>query len=348
MLYTPNAGQRGQDGVPDERAELFRKLDRAWSRRRTPAWSTDAYRLVWSEADGLPGLVVDCFGDRVVAQFLTAGMETRKSLILEWLVSHLKPRGIFERSEGVGRSREGLAKIRQWLYPVSVPSELDQPAVIQEGPLRFWVDVVSGQKTGFYLDQRAARRCLQTRKFSGDVLDGFSYTGGFAFSALLAGAGRAVAVDSSARALETLRLNAELNGLANRVKTVRAKVGDYLIQAAARGEKYGLVILDPPAFTRSQEQRERALAGLRELHTRAALVLSPGGYLLTCSCSHHVSPKDLLHAAISGLRRAGRSLKVKSQFGPDADHPEIMQVPESRYLSCIFAQAGTLAAPARP
>jgi len=206
--------------------------------------------------------------------------------------------------------------------------------------LRFGVDMVHGQKTGFYLDQRAARRCLQSQKFSGNVLDCFSYTGGFSFSALLAGAERAVAVDSSAHALETLQANAQLNGLADRVQPVRAKVFDYLVQAAARGEKYGLVILDPPAFTRNQEQREKALGGLRELHSRAALLVEPGGFLLTCSCSHHISPKDLLHTAILGLRRSGRSLKVKSQFGPDADHPEIMQVPESRYLSCVFAQIG--------
>jgi len=154
LLYTPSAGQRGTDGVPDERTELFRKLDRARSRRRDFDWQTDAYRLVWSEADGLPGLVVDCFGDRVVAQFLTAGMEKRKAWIVEWLVSHLKPRGVFERSEGVGRSREGLVPVRQWLYPASPAAELNAPAVIQEGPLRFWVDVVGGQKTGFYLDQR--------------------------------------------------------------------------------------------------------------------------------------------------------------------------------------------------
>ncbi|NTV53443.1 MAG: class I SAM-dependent rRNA methyltransferase [Candidatus Firestonebacteria bacterium] len=340
MLYTPSAGQRGPDGVPEERTELFRKLDRARSRRQEYNWDTDAFRLVWSEADGLPGLVVDCFGDRVVAQFLTAGMEARKALVLEWLVSRLKPRGVFERSEGVGRSREGLQPVRQWLYPASPAEELNPPAVISEGPLRFWVDVVGGQKTGFYLDQRAARRCLQGRAFSGNVLDCFAYTGGFSLSALQAGASRAVAVDSSARALETLRANAELNGLGSRVQPIRAKVFDFLTQAAQRGEKYGLVILDPPAFTRSREHRERALAGLRDLHSRAGLVLEPGGYLLTCSCSHHVASKDLLHAAISGLRRIGRSLKVKSQFGPDADHPEIMQVPESRYLACVFAQVG--------
>jgi 23S rRNA (cytosine1962-C5)-methyltransferase len=341
LLYTPRAGERSPAGVPDERLELFRKLDRARSRRAEFDWSTDACRLVWSEADGLPGLVVDCFADRVVAQFLTAGMEVRKALILEWLVARLKPRGIFERSEGLGRSREGLSPVRQWLYPPAPGEDLNQPVIIREGALRFWVDVVGGQKTGFYLDQRAARRCLQGQKFSGDALDAFAYTGGFSFSALHAGAGRVVAVDSSARALQTLAANAELNGLAGRVTPVRAKVFDYLAQAAVRGERYGLVVLDPPAFARSQEHREPALAGLLELHNRAGKVLAPGGWLLTCSCSHHISPKDLLHAAISGLRRSGRSLKVKSQFGPDADHPEIMQVPESRYLSCVFAQAGS-------
>jgi 23S rRNA (cytosine1962-C5)-methyltransferase len=190
------------------------------------------------------------------------------------------------------------------------------------------------------LDQRAARRYVQTRKFSGPVLDCFSYTGGFALSALLAGASRAVAVDSSAHALETLRRNAELNGLSGRVQIERAKVFDFLTHAAQRHEQYEMVVLDPPAFTRCREHRERAMDGLRELHRRAAALIRPQGYLLTCSCSHHIAHKDLLRSAISGLRQAGRTLKVRAEFGPDADHPEKMQVPESRYLSCIFAQLG--------
>ncbi len=160
MLYSPAAAQRGTNGLPDERVELFRKLDRAWSRRQTLALPTNAYRLVWSEADGLPGLVCDRFGDRWVVQCLTAGMEARKPLILEWLVSHLKPRGIFERSEGIGRSREGLLPVRQWLYPQHPEPELLEPVAIQEGALRFWVDVGGGRKPVFiWISARPAVTC---------------------------------------------------------------------------------------------------------------------------------------------------------------------------------------------
>ncbi len=340
MLYSPEAGVRGLDGEPNEQAELYRKLDRAWSRRQTLVLPTNAYRVVWSEADGLPGFVCDRFGDLVVMQCLTAGMEARKPILLEWIRSHLKPRGIFERSEGIGRTREGLLPVRGWLFPSEPDPSYAEPVTIQEGDLKFWVDVVGGQKTGFYLDQRAARRYLQSRTFTGPVLDCFCYTGGLALSALKAGASRADAVDSSAHALETVRANAQVNGLTDRLQVHKSKVFDYLEAAVARGDKYELVILDPPAFTRSREHRERAMSGLRELHRRAAALIQPGGYLLTCSCSHHIARKDLLQTAILGLRQSNRTLKVRAEFGPDADHPEKIQIPESRYLTCLFAQVG--------
>jgi 23S rRNA (cytosine1962-C5)-methyltransferase len=338
MLYSPAAGARYPDGVPDERVELGRKLDRAWTRRQELKLDSDAVRLIWSEADGLPGVVCDRFADLAVVQFLTAGAERRRDLVIEWLASHLKPRGIFERSLGPGRSREGLPPHLGWAWLPTGAAEPDPVLTIQEGPLRFRVDVAGGQKTGFYLDQRAARRLLQEQRLQGSVLDCFCYTGGFAVSAAFAGAERVVAVDSSAPALELLAANAALNGYSGRIQPVRAKAFTYLTQAAERGETFQTVILDPPAFARNRAQRARALAGYRELHRRAAQLLAPGGSLLTCSCSHVITPRDLKASVLAGARDGGRRLKVLSEFGPDADHPHRSQVPESRYLACLFAR----------
>lgn len=338
LLYSPAAGARYPNGVPDERVELGRKLDRAWTRRQELKLDTDAVRLIWSEADGLPGVVSDRFGDLVVVQFLTAGAERRRGPVIEWLASHLRPRGIYERSLGPGRSREGLPPRLGWAWLPAGAGEPEPGVVITEGPLRFRVDVAGGQKTGFYLDQRAARRLLQEQRLQGSVLDCFCYTGGFSVSAAYAGAEQVTAVDSSAPALELLAANAALNGYSGRIRPVRAKAFTYLTQAAERGETFDTLILDPPPFARNRAQRARALAGYRELHRRAAQLLAPGGALLTCSCSHVITPRDLKASVLAGARDGGRRLKVQSEFGPDADHPHKSQVPESRYLSCLFAR----------
>jgi len=338
VLYSPAAGARYPEGVPDERIELARKLDRAWNRRRGLKLDSDAVRLVWSEADALPGMVCDRYADVVVVQFLTAGAERRRDWVIAWLGAHLKPRGIYERSLGPGRSREGLPPRLGWIWLPAGAPEPEPVVSIQEGPLRFRVGLAAGQKTGFYLDQRAARRLLREQRLRGSVLDCFSYTGGFAVSAAHAGAERVVAVDSSGPALELLAANAALNGFAGRMLPVRARVFAYLTQAAERGEIFQAVILDPPAFARNRAQRSRALAGYRELHRRAAQLLEPGGLLLTCSCSHAITPRDLKASVLAGVRDAGRRLRLRRVFGPDADHPVKPQVPESRYLTCLLAR----------
>jgi 23S rRNA (cytosine1962-C5)-methyltransferase len=294
--------------------------------------------LVWSEADGLPGIVCDRFADVLVVQFLTAGAERRREWVLEWMASRLKPRGIYERSLGVGRAREGLAPRTGWIQTPAGEAETATRVTFNEGPLRFCVDLAESQKTGFYLDQRAARRLLQDQRLQGAVLDCFSYTGGLALSAAMAGAREVIAVDSSATALRVLTENAGLNGLEGRIRPVRAKVFRFLEQAVGREEKFELVILDPPAFARSRAQVPRALAGYRELHRRAAELLQPDGFLLTCSCSHYIGKNELRASVLAGVRDAGRVLKVRSEFGPDADHPEKSQLPESRYLTCLFGR----------
>lgn len=336
LLYTASAGRRGGDG-PQEEAEIGRKLDRAWSRRKSLRLDSDAWRLAWSEADGLPGFVCDVYGRLAVLQCLTAGADQRRQLVADWLRSRLKPDGIFERSEGPGRSAEGLPARRGWLWApgAGAPGTISE---IHEGPLRFAVDVDQGHKTGFYLDQRAARRRLREARLSGRVLDGCAYSGGFSVAAAHAGAGEVVAVDASAPALDQLARNAALNGCADRIAPRTADIFDYLNDAVARQERFAAVILDPPPFAHTRAELPAAMRGYRELNRRAAQVLEPGGWLLTCACSHAVSRTAFRGTVIDALRKAGRRFKQAEVFGPDGDHPEKSQVPESRYLTCLWGR----------
>lgn len=336
LLYSAASG-RGRSEGPEETAELGRKLDRAWSRRKALRLDSDAWRLVWSEADGLPGFVCDVYGRLVVLQCLTAGADQRRQIIADWLRAHLKPAGIFERSEGPGRSAEGLSARRGWLWTpgADAPSTVVE---IHEGPLRFAVDADAGHKTGFYLDQRAARRRLRQTSLSGRVLDGCAYTGGFSMAAASAGATEVVAVDASAQALGQLLRNAGLNGCADRMKPAPTDIFKYLTAAAARKERFAAVILDPPPFAHARADLPAAMRGYRELNRRAAQLLEPGGWLLTCACSHAVSRTAFHGTVADALRKAGRRFKAAELFGPDGDHPEKSQVPESRYLTCLWGR----------
>jgi 23S rRNA (cytosine1962-C5)-methyltransferase len=336
LLYTAAAGRRGGEG-PQEDVELSRKLDRSWSRRKALRLDSDAWRLAWSEADGLPGFVCDVYGQLVVLQCLTAGASLRQPVVVDWLRAHLKPAGIFERSEGPGRLAEGLPVRRGWLWTPG-PDAPSTTSEIHEGPLRFAVDVDAGHKTGFYLDQRAARRRLRQAPLTGRVLDGCAYTGGFSIAAASAGATEVIAVDASAPALAKLARNAELNGCADRITPKTADIFKFLTEAVTRKERFAAVILDPPPFAPTRAELPAAMRGYRELNRRAAQLLEPGGWLLTCACSHAVSPTAFHGTVVDALRKAGRRLKGVEVFGPDPDHPEKSQIPESRYLTCLWGR----------
>ena len=339
MLYPPQA-KEGPDHIPDEPFALSRKLDRALSRRKKLNIHSNAFRLIWSEADGLPGVVCDVYHHYIVIQCLTAGADLRKGMIIHWLVSHLKPRGIYEKSLGLYRSREGLKPAQGWVYLSDQQKDLPAQIEIYENDMRFLVDLEMGQKTGFYLDQRPARRLIRSLKLTGTVLDAFSYTGGFSIAAVKAGAAQVTAVDSSKEALAQLKQNAGLNGCSLQITTVSGNVFNYLTESALANKKYRLVMLDPPSFTRTNKNIDRAILGFIDLHNRAARLLEPHGLLLTCCCSHSVTRNAFKNAVLSGVRKAGRKLNLKSIFGPDPDHPEISQIPETRYLTCLFCQIG--------
>ena len=290
-----------------------------------------AYRLVHAEADALPSLIVDRYGTTLlVVQMLSAGLETCRADIVSALIDVLQPAGILARNDVSVRSTEGLSENVELLHG-TVPEELE----IEENGVRYLAAPWRGQKTGAFLDQRE-NRARAAAYAHGRALDCFAYHGSFALH-LARRAQEVVAVDSSAPALERARHNAELNGLHN-ITTVEANVFDFLRGEESSGASYDTVVLDPPAFAKRRDSLRKALAAYKEINLRALKLLSPGGYLATFSCSHHVSAplfREMLESAAADARRPVRWIETRGQA---ADHPEILQIAESSYLKGAIVQ----------
>jgi 23S rRNA (cytosine1962-C5)-methyltransferase len=291
-----------------------------------------ACRLVFSEGDGLSGCTVDHYDRWLVVQFTGLGIALRRDLLAELLVEIVRPEGIYLRTErGIGRL-EGL-QIEDGLLWGSVPSE---PVAIEENGLRFLVNLAEGQKTGFYLDQRDNRAAVAPLAAGRRVLDAFCYSGGFGLYAARAGAASVLGVDQSAPALELARQNARLNGLEN-TEFLQDDMFDRLDSLAASGEKFGLVILDPPKFARDRHAVEEALRGYHRLQTLALRLLEPDGFLVTCCCSGLITAamlEDLLSQVAAEGRREVRLLGVR---GAAPDHPVSVSCLETQYLKCLIA-----------
>jgi 23S rRNA (cytosine1962-C5)-methyltransferase len=319
-------------------AEFFRRrLGRALAWRPDDGGRPVPRRLVWSEGDGLPGLVVDRYPPAVVVQCSTLGMHGARPLIAAALRAHLGETPIFEADDEVAAEREGFAPARGW-------RDAPGPAgtVVDEGdaarPVRFTVTFGAGQKTGLYLDQRDNRVRLAPLARGRAMLDAFAYVGGFACHALVAGATRAVAIESSPEALATARANFELNGVAARTELIAANVFDELRRLERAGARFGLVVLDPPPFARSRAALEAADRGYKEINLRAMRLLEADGVLATFSCSHHVDEgrfESILRAAAAD---AGLAFRIAGPLGQSADHPALLGVPETRYLKGLLLQ----------
>jgi 23S rRNA (cytosine1962-C5)-methyltransferase len=294
----------------------------------------DAYRLCWSEADGLPGLVVDRYGPVSVVQCLTLGM----TLSLTWIAEALEglfPGGALYRLDDPTAARlEGFEPVRGW-HGAAAPGE----AMVAEGDCRFLVTPGAGQKTGLYLDQRENRILIAGFAAGRRILDAFSYAGGFACHALKAGAAAALLLDSSAEALGLARRNLELNGVAERAELTEGNAFDLLRDLDSRGERFGLVILDPPPFTRRKESLEAAARGYKEINLRALRLLEPGGILATFSCSHHVTPARFEEICRDAAGDSAVAVRLISTLGQSRDHPVLLTVPETRYLTGLLLQA---------
>ncbi|HEX2741921.1 MAG TPA: class I SAM-dependent rRNA methyltransferase [Rubrobacter sp.] len=319
-----------REDEPIDEGWFRRKLEVALAYRSSLDIDADAYRLMHAEADGVPGLVVDRYGDYVVLQIGVAAVERRMGWVISSLEDLLAPAGILLRADSLARKREGLdTEVR------SLSGKVPEGVVVREGPVRYTARLWTGQKTGSFLDQRE-NHLAAGRFANGRVLDVFSYAGGFALHA--AGKAESVeAVDSSVAALEAARANAELNGLTNLTFT-RKNAFDLLRGRSDSGELYQTVILDPPAFAKARRDLPGAIRAYKEINLRAIKLLATGGTLITCSCSYHFSRELMQDTLRSAAADVGATMRVREWRSQAADHPEVLTIPETRYLKCAVLE----------
>lgn len=326
------------EGEVIDRAFFQRRLERAIAVRQDLATdeSTTAYRLVFAESDGLPGLIVDRYNDHLVVQFLTLGIECQKALITGLLAEMLSPTGIYERSDVDVRQYEGLEPSTGLLWGEMPPDLME----IRENGYRFLVDVKAGQKTGFYLDQRENRARVRDFSTGREVLNCFSYTGGFAVYAAAAGAGPIINVESSAEALDLAQRNMALNGLGFGRHDVYEEGDVFTILRLFRdqGRSFDLAILDPPKFAHTQAQIASAARGYKDINLLALQLLRPGGILFTMSCSGLVSA-DLFQKIVFGAAvDARRDVQIIGRLTQGVDHPILLSFPEGEYLKGLVCR----------
>lgn len=295
-----------------------------------------AMRIIYSEADSLPGLIADRYGDVIVLQLLTAGMEAMKDIILEAVDSLMRPRAIALKNDSRARALEGLLP-----YKEVVKGTLDPLPVIEEDGVLFEIDPLGGQKTGFFLDQRENRlsfKRMLEREPGGTGLDLFCYAGGWGLHLARAGARKVVLVDESEGALARARKNAELNGLADRMEFARADVFDFLEKEIRQGPaRYDFIVLDPPAFVKNAKKIKEAVRAYALLNSRCMRLLKPGGLLATSSCSYHLGRPEFLDMLRTAARDAGdRDVRLVEQRFQGRDHPVLLSMPETEYLKCAF------------
>jgi 23S rRNA (cytosine1962-C5)-methyltransferase len=317
-----------RENVPVDRAFFAERLRRAAAYRETIVENTDAYRLVHGEADLLPSIVIDRYSDYLVLQTLSQASERQKSLIVEILVEQFSPKGILERNDPKVRLLEGLPQSVSVLHG-EVPAEI----LAKENGITFVYDLAKGQKTGSFLDQRenhwAARRYA-----SGEVLDCFSYQGGFALT-IADECEHVEAVDMGAAAVQVARRNQELNSIAN-VTFREGNTFDLLKEYDEVGRRFQMVILDPPAFAKNRDSLEAAERGYKEINLRALKILAPGGYLVTCSCSYHLSEALFLQLIAEAATDARKTVVVVERRTQAQDHPILLTMPETHYLKALI------------
>ncbi|MBO4857228.1 MAG: class I SAM-dependent rRNA methyltransferase [Treponema sp.] len=334
--------------------QIYSDIGTFWEKRVSYAVSlrqmyfseTDSYRLIFGEADLIPGLICERFCDEnrkvyLVIQFLSLSCDVFKKEIISALVKLCKPDFIYERSEGTAREKEGLPDISEIIYTSeksNVQAAKDGKIIIIENGIKLCVDIINGQKTGYFLDQKfnrisAASFCKNKR-----VLDTFTHTGAFGLNAVKAGAKEVISVDISPEAVEMVNKNIKLNGAEKKMTAVCADVFDLLKKYEASGEKFDVIILDPPAFTKSAKMIEKAYGGYKEINLRAMRLLNEGGILVTCSCSYFMESgmfcDIIMHAAMDSHKR----IQILEKRGAAPDHPVLSGYPKSEYLKCVVCR----------
>lgn len=327
---------RKKDVVID-RLFLQRRLQDAWDYRKSVV-DTRSCRIVFGEADFLPGIVIDKFSDVLVVESLALGIDKLKPQIIELLIEILRNdgisiRGVYERSDAKVRLQEGMERFKGF-----IGISFDPKVEIEENGVKYIVNVADGQKTGFFLDQKNNRAAIHKICPGKRVLDCFTHTGSFALNAGIAGAREVLGVDASMTGIQQAEENARLNGLENRVKFRCADVFELLPELEENGERYDVVILDPPAFTKSRNSVKNAVKGYREINLRGLKLVRDGGFLVTCSCSHFMEPElfaKTIREAAKGAHKRLRQVEFRTQC---ADHPILWAAEESYYLKFYIFQ----------
>lgn len=320
-----------------DRDFLYERVKNAWEYRKKVV-DTGSCRLIFGEADFLPGLVVDKFSDVLVVESLALGIDRLKEQIIEILKEILRQdgievRGVYERSDAKVRQNEGMERVKGF-----IGKEFDTNVQIEENGVKYLVDVKDGQKTGFFLDQKYNRLAIQKLCKGARVLDCFTHTGSFALNAAVAGAREVTGVDASELAVEQASKNAVLNGVQDRAKFLCRDVFELLPELEKKGEKYDVVILDPPAFTKSRSSIKNAVKGYREINLRAMKLVKDGGFLATCSCSHFMSYElftETIGQAARNVHKRLRQVEFRTQA---PDHPILWAADESYYLKFYIFQ----------
>ena len=332
-------GNEHADVIINDTAAFYEKriLD-SYNMRRMFYDEKDSYRLIFGEADFIPGLISERFCDEkghiiIVVQFLSLSCEVFRNEIIAALKKVCKPDGIYERSDASVRDKEGLVQTAGWIY-----GKGETQFTIVENGIKLGVDIANGQKTGYFLDQKFNRVAAAAFCKGKSVLDTFTHTGAFGLNAFKNGAREVTSVDISPEAVDMVNHNIELNNAGNVMKAVCADVFDLLKQYESEGRKFDVIILDPPAFTKSAKMIEKAYGGYKEINLRALRLLNEGGILVTCSCSYfmetHMFCDMLMHAAMDSHKR----IQILEKRGAGPDHPVLLGYPKSEYLKCVVCR----------
>jgi len=336
-LYNPASKIRVRmltfEDVPIDESFWVQRIQQAVRLRHRVVTHTSAYRVIYGEADRLPGLIVDRYGDTLVMQTLSFGMDRRKDLLASLLSKELGISSVYGRNDAKSRQLEGLT-LETGFITGSGPTQLE----IQEGPARFVVDIARGQKTGWFCDQRENRLAAAKLAAQAEVLEVFCHTGAFGIHAAMGGARSVEGLDVSEDSLVLAREHARLNQVQGCCTYRAGDAFSELRSLVKSARRYDLVMLDPPAFARSQQALNRALAGYKDVNLLGLKLVKPEGYLVTSSCSHPVSSENFWKAIRLAAHDARKEFRLIEQRGQSADHPILASMPETRYLKCLILQ----------
>ncbi len=324
--------------MADPQAYYTKKIQDAYNLRKMYYDMKDSYRLVYGEADLIPGLIVERYCDTkkniyLVVQFLSLSCEVFKKEILEALKKIIRPYGIYERDDAGVREKEGLAEKVCW-----IGEEREDVITIRENDVLLSVDIAHGQKTGYFLDQKFNRKAVGKLAEGKRVLDTFTHTGAFGLNCFKGGAKEVISVDLSQEAVDMVNKNIVLNKAENKMKAVCADVFDVLKDYEAKGEKFDLIILDPPAFTKNAKNIQKAYGGYKEINLRAMRLLSENGILVTCSCSYFFDSEHFYGMIMKAAEDSKKRVQILAKYGAGPDHPVLAGYPKSEYLKCAVCR----------